>query len=198
MTSRAALCYLGIASSERRFWGSDRPTTQNRYFVEGEHHHAAAPAGQWQVVSAAVHWGATPVISLRASERNKITQVLLRWAGFAVNSSPVTMRCSSIVSSRCAVKSRGEALAFLRLKNSPEKFPENELTKAELFTDGIFLEKSAPGRLSEGNYSLPRGQTDPRNAAPRPELERIEKAAWSKTKRLLEPDCGKQPRRVKC
>ena len=68
-----------------------------------------------------------------------------------------------------------ETLAFLRLWRSAG----NELTKAEVFTDGNFHGNTAPGLLFAGNSSLPQGQSDPRNAAVRPEPAEHEKTAQS-------------------
>lgn len=68
-----------------------------------------------------------------------------------------------------------ETLAFLRLWRSAG----NEFTKAELFTGGEIYENAAPGLLFAGKSSLQQGQSDPRNAAVRPEPAEHEKTAQS-------------------
>ena len=62
------------------------PTTQNRYFVESEDGHEnqrRSLRNCWGGVATAAVQGRLPLFLFVSTERNKITEVLLRWVGIS-------------------------------------------------------------------------------------------------------------------
>lgn len=85
------ICLFGTISERRN--GHESPTTQNHYFVATEYGHEAGPRrGRGEVGGAGVQAGCTnSLFYFRPTERNKMTEVLLRWAGVTGRWAALTM-----------------------------------------------------------------------------------------------------------